>query len=130
MNLGTLTKVATMIAGAVSVSMGTALARQSAAVSVPAQFQGDWRVKLTECPPTITDRPVWINANHIRLDHSVGQVRVVEVSDKRNVTIAGKLLSEGDPRDAKLRLKLSSSESKLTISEGNWSVELQRCPMV
>ena len=128
MNFGSLTKLTTVSAGAVSIVMGTAVATQSAAVSVPAQFQGDWRVNPTECPPAITDRPVWINANRIRLDHSVGEVRVVKENGKRNVMIAGELLSDGDPWNAKLRLKLSNSGSKLTISEGDWSVKLQRCP--
>ena len=130
MKFRSLPELATMRAIAVSVVMGTAVATEGAAVSVPAQFQGNWRVSLAECPPAITDRPVWINANRIRLDHSVGEVRVVQENDKRDVTITGELLSDGDPWNANLRLLLSDSGSELTISEGDWSVKLQRCPKV
>ncbi len=104
------------------------LAAAGAASSVPAQFQGNWRVSHTECPPAITDRPVWINADRIRMDHSVGDIRVVVDGGRRNVTVAGELLSDGDPWNAKLQLELSDSERELTISEGDWSVKLQRCP--
>ena len=95
---------------------------------VPAQFHAEWRVSLAECPPAITDRTVWINANKVRLNHSVGNVRVVRQMSKRDVTIAGELLSDGDPWDAKLRLKLSGSGNTLTVSEGDWLLKLQRCP--
>jgi hypothetical protein len=129
MILNSLTKVAAAGAIATSLIMGKAVAEQaSAPASVPAQFQGDWRVSLAECPPAITDRPVWVNASRIRMDHSVGEIRVIKDSGRRNVMVAGELLSDGDPRNAKLKLELSSSESELTISEGNWSVKLQRCP--
>src|SRR4030095_7429971 len=96
--------------------------------TVPVQLQGDWRVSLAECPPEITNRPFWINASRIRMDHSVGEVRVIEADSRHNVTIAGELLSDGDPRNAKLMLELSDSEGELTISEGEWSMKLQRCP--
>jgi hypothetical protein len=107
---------------------GTAVAAKPATRGVPAQFHGDWRVSQKECPPTITERPVWINASRVRLDHSVGEVRVVEEDGKRNLTIAGELLSDGDPWNAKLQLELSESGGELTISEGDWSMKLQRCP--
>ena len=103
------------------------LAATGATSSVPAQFQGNWRVSLTECPPAITDRPVWINASRIRMDHSVGEIRVVEHGGRHDVTVAGELLSDGDPWNAKLRLELSESERELKISEGDWSVKLHRC---
>lgn len=130
MNFRSLPKLANMCAIAMFVVVEAAIATESAQVGVPAQFQGDWRVNLTECPPAITDRPVWINADRIRVDHSVGEIRVVEESDSRNVTIAGELLSDGDPRYAELRLMLSDSGSELTISQGDWSMKLQRCPKV
>ena len=104
------------------------LAATGAISSVPAQFQGNWRASLTECPPGITDRPVWINASRIRMDHSVGEIRVIEDGGRRNVIVAGELLSDGDPRNARLQLELSESERELKISEGDWSVKLQRCP--
>jgi hypothetical protein len=62
------------------------------------------------------------------MDHSVGEVRVTEDRGRRDVTVEGELLSDGDPRNAKLRLELSKSERELKISEGDWSVKLQRCP--
>jgi hypothetical protein len=76
MDSKSLTRLATMSAMAVLGVMGTAVATESAAVSVPAQFQGDWRVSLTEVP-TGNHRPTgpalrWrarssgINANRIR----------------------------------------------------------------
>jgi len=117
--------------GALAASPTTANAARehaSTPASVPVQFQGDWRVSLTECPPEVTDRPVWINASRIRVDHSVGEVRVIKAASRHNVTIAGELLSDCDPRNAKLILELSDSEGELTISEGDWSVKLQRCP--
>ena len=121
-------KLAAMGTIASSFIIGTAHAAGSADLSIPARFQGDWRVSLAECPPAITDRPVWISASRIRLDHSVGEVRVVEGGDKRSIIIVGELLSDGDPRNAKLRLELSGSGSTLTISEGKWSEKLKRCP--
>ena len=111
-----------------STSSALAVAKERTDVRVPAQFQGEWRVNLTECPPAITDRPIWINPTMVRLDHSIGEVRVVKHDGEREVTIAGELLSDGDPWNAKLRLKLSDTGGELTISEGGWSVKLQRCP--
>ena len=104
------------------------LAATVATSSVPSQFQGDWRVSLAECPPANTDRPIRIDASKIRLDHSVGDIRVIEDGGSRDVTVAGDLLSDGDPWNAKLRLELSKSERELKISEGEWSVKLLRCP--
>jgi hypothetical protein len=130
MGLRLLTAVALIGATAACGAMGTAVATERVPIGVPTQFHGDWRVSLSECPPAITDRPVSVNATRIRLDHSVGEVRVVEENDRRNITIAGELLSDADPWDAKLRLMLSDSGSELTISEGDWSVKLKRCPKV
>ena len=104
------------------------LAYTGAILIVPVQFQGEWRVSLSECPPEITDRPVWINANKIRMDHAVGELRMIENGGRRDITVAGELLSDGDPWNAKLRLKLSKSEDELTISEGDWATKRQRCP--
>jgi hypothetical protein len=104
------------------------LAVTNAAHAVPSQFQGQWRVSLAECPPTITDQPVWINASHIRIDHSTGNIRVVAKRGRRDVTVAGELLSDGGPWDAKLGLELSEGERELKMSDGDWAVKLQRCP--
>lgn len=103
------------------------VATERTGASVPAQFHGNWRLSLTECPPAIIDRPIWISATKVRLDHSVGDVRVIRLTSKRDVTIAGDLLSEGNSRNAKLRLQLSGSGSALRMSEGDWSIRLQRC---
>lgn len=113
---------------AASSAAALSLAPTPAAPSVPTQFQGDWRVRLDECPPAITDRPVWINDRRIRMDHSVGEVRPIHQGDRHNIILRGELLSEGDPRTATLKLKLSESESELTLSEDDWTVTLQRCP--
>ena len=95
---------------------------------VPVQLQGDWRVSLEECPPAVTDRPVWINKTRIRLNHSVGEVRPIRQDDRFNIVLEGDLLSEGDQWKPHLRLELSNPENQLTISEANWKVTLQRCP--
>jgi len=100
----------------------------ASASNIPIQFQGEWRVSLLECPPEITDRPVWINASKIRMDHSVGEIRVIKNDGARDITVGGELLSDGDPWNAKLRLRLSNSDKRLMISEGAWSFKLQRCP--
>ena len=64
------------------------------------------------------------------MDHSVGEVRPMVFSDRRHVSLQGELFSEGDPRLAKLELALSGSDNELTISEGEHSVKLQRCPEI
>ena len=129
MGLRLLTTVALIGATAGCGATGKAIATKSLPIGVPTEFHGDWRVSLSECPPAITDRPVWVNATRMRIDHSVGEIRVVEEEDSRNVTIAGELLSDGDPWHAKLRLMLSDS-GELTIAESDWSVKLKRCPKV
>lgn len=96
--------------------------------SVPAQFQGEWRVKREACPPAITDRPIWISERQIRIDHSIGEVRLIRQDGPRKVTLAGELLSDGDPWNAELQLTLSETDDELTMSEGNWTVALKRCP--
>ena len=95
---------------------------------VPASFQGGWSLDLRGCPPAISDQPVWIGAKQIRMDHSVGDVRVIKATGERDITIAGELRSDGDPRNAELRLQLSDTGSELRVSEGNWSGKLLRCP--
>jgi hypothetical protein len=62
------------------------------------------------------------------MDHSTGNIRVTADRGRRDVTVGGELLSDGDPWDARLRLELSETERELKISEGDWAVKLQRCP--
>ncbi len=104
------------------------LAAPGVTAVIPSQFWGDWRVRLAECPPAITDRPVWLNATRIRMDHSVGDIRLTANRGRRDVTVVGEMLSDGDPRLAELRPELSESERELQITEGDRAVKLQRCP--
>ncbi len=62
------------------------------------------------------------------MDHAIGEIRMIENGGKRDITVAGELSSDGDPWNARLRLKLSKSKNELTISEGDWTTRLQRCP--
>lgn len=100
-------------------------APKPSAVAIPEAFQGQWLRDPKSCPPEIVDQ--WISADKMRFDHLVGEATAVKVHAPRHITVSASLLSDGDPFEGDIDMKLSKSGNELTLNFGNGVSLRYRC---
>ena len=110
---------------------GTSQAHNSSGpkpVIIPKRFQAEWRADLKWCPPEISDMIEWIGAKKMRFGHFVGEAKAVRVHSPRNITVAASLLSDGEPFEGNIKMRLSKSGDQLKIDFGEGEKLRYRCP--